>query len=150
MTFISIHFVIIYVVFFGACMRCTRLYSLKPGVTVLPVAHQALSGAQAEQPTNWLLSGFSRSRFAIIHRTVRCAPYCLVSQRSNGQLCPTVDCDVRWTVNSAQVRSQNCEIRVHRTVRCATGLSGATRGQDTSTINRSKPQRSADVARTGQ
>jgi hypothetical protein len=32
MTFISIHSVIIYVVFFGACMRCTRLCSLKPGV----------------------------------------------------------------------------------------------------------------------
>jgi hypothetical protein len=32
-TFISIHSVIIYVVFFGACMRCTRLCSLKPGVT---------------------------------------------------------------------------------------------------------------------
>jgi hypothetical protein len=35
MTFISIHSVIIYVVFFGACMRCTRLCSLKPGVTVI-------------------------------------------------------------------------------------------------------------------
>jgi hypothetical protein len=33
MTFISIHSVIIYVVFFGACMRCTRLCSFKPGVT---------------------------------------------------------------------------------------------------------------------
>jgi hypothetical protein len=33
MTFISIHSVIIYVVFFGACMRCTRLCSLNPGVT---------------------------------------------------------------------------------------------------------------------
>jgi hypothetical protein len=33
MTFISIHSIIIYVVFFGACMRCTRLCSLKPGVT---------------------------------------------------------------------------------------------------------------------
>jgi hypothetical protein len=33
LTFISIHSVIIYVVFFGACMRCTRLCSLKPGVT---------------------------------------------------------------------------------------------------------------------
>jgi hypothetical protein len=30
-TFISIHFVIIYVVFFGACMRRTRLCPLKPG-----------------------------------------------------------------------------------------------------------------------
>jgi hypothetical protein len=32
-TFISIHSVIICVVFFGACMRCTRLCSLNPGVT---------------------------------------------------------------------------------------------------------------------
>jgi hypothetical protein len=32
-TFISIHSVIIYVVFFGACMRCTRLCPLKPSVT---------------------------------------------------------------------------------------------------------------------
>jgi hypothetical protein len=31
MTFISIHSVIIYVVLFGACMRCTRLCPLKPG-----------------------------------------------------------------------------------------------------------------------
>jgi hypothetical protein len=31
-TLISIHSVIIYVVFFGACMRCTRLCPLKPGV----------------------------------------------------------------------------------------------------------------------
>jgi hypothetical protein len=32
-TFISIHSIIIYVVFFGACMRCTRFCPLKPGVT---------------------------------------------------------------------------------------------------------------------
>jgi hypothetical protein len=32
-TFISIHSVIIYVVFFGACMRCTRIRPLKLGVT---------------------------------------------------------------------------------------------------------------------
>jgi hypothetical protein len=32
-TFISIHSVIIYFVFFGACMRCTRLCPLSPGVT---------------------------------------------------------------------------------------------------------------------
>jgi Na+/citrate or Na+/malate symporter len=32
-TFISIHSVIICVVFFGACMRCTQLCPLKPGVT---------------------------------------------------------------------------------------------------------------------
>jgi hypothetical protein len=33
-TFISIHSVIIYVVFFGACMRCTRFCPLNPSVTV--------------------------------------------------------------------------------------------------------------------
>jgi hypothetical protein len=32
-TFISINSVIIYVVFFGACMRCTRLRPLNPSVT---------------------------------------------------------------------------------------------------------------------
>jgi hypothetical protein len=32
-TFISIHSVIRYVVFFGACMRCTRLCPLNPGMT---------------------------------------------------------------------------------------------------------------------
>jgi hypothetical protein len=32
-TFIFIHSVIIYVVFFGACMRCTQLCHLNPGVT---------------------------------------------------------------------------------------------------------------------
>jgi hypothetical protein len=32
-TFISIHSVIIYVVFFGSCMRCTWLWSLEAGVT---------------------------------------------------------------------------------------------------------------------
>jgi hypothetical protein len=35
MTFLSIHSVIIYVVLFGACMGCTRLCSLKPGVLQL-------------------------------------------------------------------------------------------------------------------
>jgi hypothetical protein len=34
-TFISIHSVIIYVVFFGTCMRCTHLCPLNPGVTYL-------------------------------------------------------------------------------------------------------------------
>jgi hypothetical protein len=48
MTFISIHSVIIYVVFFGACMRCTRLCPLKPGVTQsiyeIIITEQALGG----------------------------------------------------------------------------------------------------------
>jgi hypothetical protein len=40
---------------------------------------------------NWPLSGIHRRRSAIIHRTVRCAPDCPVSQRSAG---PTVGCAI--------------------------------------------------------
>jgi hypothetical protein len=51
---------------------------------------------------NSLLSGFHRRRTAIIHRTVRCAPDCPVSQRSAG---PTVGCaDLRETRGQANGR----------------------------------------------
>jgi hypothetical protein len=48
---------------------------------------------------------------------------------------------LRWTVkmHNTEGRSQSYEVRTHRTVRCATGLSGAARGQMTSMVNRSKP-----------
>jgi hypothetical protein len=42
MTFISMHSVIICVIFSGAYMRCTRLCSLKPGVTEV-VSEQMLT-----------------------------------------------------------------------------------------------------------
>jgi hypothetical protein len=64
-----------------------------------------------------------------------------MSQRSNGQLHPTVDFADGGTVNSAEVRTAMSK-RI--------GLSGATRGQRTSTVNRSNPQRLAGVARTRQ
>jgi hypothetical protein len=41
-TFISIHSVIICVVFFGAYMRCTRLYPLNPGVTIMKIANEVI------------------------------------------------------------------------------------------------------------
>jgi hypothetical protein len=66
------------------------------------------------------------------------------SPAPNGRLWCTVK------AYSAEVRSQSCEVITHRTVQCATGLSGAVRGQGTSTVNRSKPQQSADVAGTRQ
>jgi hypothetical protein len=44
-TFIFIHSVIIYVVFFGAFMRCTRLCPLNPGVTVQEQDLLATQGA---------------------------------------------------------------------------------------------------------
>jgi hypothetical protein len=59
---------------------------------------------------------------------------------------------LQWTVklHNAEVRSQSYKVRTHQTVWCATGLSGAARGQGTLMVNRSKPQQSADVAGTGQ
>jgi hypothetical protein len=41
-TFISIHSVIIYVAFFGACMRCTKLCSLKPGFDIVSHAPRTM------------------------------------------------------------------------------------------------------------
>jgi hypothetical protein len=71
------------------------------------VEHRTLSGAQAEAPRELAALGFSKSHSIIIHRTVRCAPDCPVSQWSKGQLRPTVDCvDGR---NNEQCGSQKSE-----------------------------------------
>ena len=67
-------------------------------------------------------SGSRGSRSAKIHRTVRCTPGCPVCQRSNGHLRATVDsakCTVEFRVSEQKSEG-------HRTVRCCTGLSGAT------------------------
>ena len=65
----------------------------------------------------WSLSGISRRRTAIIHRTVRCAPDCPVSQRSAG---PTVG----RAICAGHVAEPTVG-RGHRTVRCAPDMSGA-------------------------
>ena len=57
------------------------------------------------------LSGFRRWRTAKIHRTVRCAPECPVSQRSAG---PTVGRAI-----AARHVAEPTVGRKHRTVRCA-------------------------------
>jgi hypothetical protein len=44
--------------------------------------HRTVSGAPDSLGANCPLSGICRRRTAIIHRTVRCAPDCPVSQRS--------------------------------------------------------------------
>jgi hypothetical protein len=80
--------------------------------------HRTLSSAQAEHPPKRPVSGFSGSRSTIIHRTVWCAldmsgePTEQRSTASNGRL--------RCQMNNecAQVRSQSCEVRTHRTVQC--------------------------------
>jgi hypothetical protein len=66
---------------------------------------------------NWPLLGIHRRRTAIIHQTVRCAPDCLVSQRSGG---PTVG----RAICAGHVAKPTARRR-HRTVRCAPDMSGA-------------------------
>jgi hypothetical protein len=66
---------------------------------------------------NWPLSGNRRRRSAIIHRTVRCAPDCPVSQRSAG---PTVGRAI-----CARHVAKPTARRGHRTVRRAPDMSGA-------------------------
>jgi hypothetical protein len=76
MTFISIHSVIIYVVFFGACMRCTRLCSLKPGVTARYVIWATNLENQQNEFSNFVVSceivqtGFAQT--GCRHRHVAC------------------------------------------------------------------------------
>jgi hypothetical protein len=68
---------------------------------------------------NSSLSGIHRRRTAIIHRTVRCAPDCPVSQRSAG---PTVG----RAICAGHVAGPTARRR-HRTVRCAPDMSGVHR-----------------------
>ena len=65
----------------------------------------------------WPLSGIRRRRTAKIHRTVRCAPDCPVSQRSAG---PTVG----RAICAGHVAEPTAR-RGHRTVRCANGSQAA-------------------------
>jgi hypothetical protein len=63
------------------------------------------------------LSGIHRRRTTIIHRTVRCAPDCPVSQRSAG---PTIG----RAICAGHVAEPTAR-RGHRTVRCELDMSGA-------------------------
>jgi hypothetical protein len=76
---------------------------------------------------NSLLSGFHRRCTAIIHRTVRCAPDCPVSQRSAG---PTVGCAIR-----ARHVAEPTVGRGHRTVRCALDSVRCANGSQAPTVD---------------
>jgi hypothetical protein len=65
---------------------------------------------------NWPLSGIHRRRTSIIHRTVRCALDCPMSQRAAG---PTVG----RAICAGHVAEPTAR-RGHRTVRCAPDMSG--------------------------
>jgi hypothetical protein len=103
---------------------CTAKVLLSLGAPDCPVAHRTVSGGAPDSVrcarlarANWPLSGIHRRRTGIIHRTVRCAPNCPVSQRSAG---PTVD----RAICAGHVAEPTARRR-HRTVRCAPDMSGA-------------------------
>jgi hypothetical protein len=75
----------------------------------------------------WPLSGIRRRRTAKIHRTVRCAPDCPVSQRSAG---PTVG----RAICAGHV-AESTVGRGHRTVRCAPDMSGAPTAPRSATVD---------------
>jgi hypothetical protein len=116
-TFISIHSIIICVVFFSAYMRCTRL-SLKSGCDNSPV-----HGLR-----NSSLSGFSLATSAINHRTVRCSSRatatCHVDKRQRSYCAP--DGPVPHRKGNQPIRGfsvASCARIVHCPV--CTGQSGA-------------------------
>jgi hypothetical protein len=92
---------------------------------VLPVAHRTVFGALGHRASEQATLGNSLARFAIIHRTVRCAtgvsdepaeqwlPAC---QRSSAQ----INSGEQWRAESEQQSQMSLN-----SVRCATGLSGA-------------------------
>jgi hypothetical protein len=82
---------------------------------VLPLVHQTVSGAPGPRATNQPLSGIQWARSAIIHRTIRCAPDCPVSQRSNDSL----------HVNGRLHRDEQCRAEVIAEKSERTVLSGA-------------------------
>ena len=92
--------------------------SAQSGTPDCPVVHRTVSGGAPDSVrcarlarAKWPLSGIHRRRTAKIHRTVRCAPDCPVSQRSAG---PTVGRAI-----GARHVAEPTVGREHRTVRCA-------------------------------
>jgi hypothetical protein len=109
---------------------------LWPGAPDCPVCQRTVSGAPRPFSVQLATLGFLQARSAIIHRTVRCATRLSGVTAEQRLLRATVDCKIvviRATVkNSARrVRAAGQRRTGHWTVsvRCSTGLSGATRGQ---------------------
>jgi hypothetical protein len=82
------------------------------------VAHRTMSGALGDFAQNSSASGFSWSRRAIIHRTVRCTP-------------DSVWCSKRTRLRNLAASGilHGCSAIIHRTCPVYTGLSGVTAGQ---------------------
>jgi hypothetical protein len=106
-----------------------------------PVAHRTLSGSQAGDLRELAALGFSQRSSTKIHRTVQCTTG--LSDETTEQ---------RSTSPNSRLHAQSAvqEVRRQSATTGRTGLSSAARRQKTSMVNISKPQRSADVALTGQ
>jgi len=96
---------------------CVQPKAVSGWGTGLSGVHRTVSGAPDQRGANQPLSGFSPATSAKIHRTVRCAPDCPVSQRSAG---PTVGRAI-----GARHVAEPTVGKIHRTVRCAPDMSGA-------------------------
>jgi hypothetical protein len=97
-----------------------------------------------EHFANWPLSSFLGARPLKITGLSGVPPDCSVSSQSKGRLRQQLTVRLRPQSTALEVKRQS-----HRTVWCATGLCRAPKGQKSSTVNRSKPQRSANVALIG-
>ena len=105
---------------------CTAKGLLRSGAPDCPVVHRTVSGGARLPRPKRPLSGFSPATLAKIHRTVRCAPDCPVSQRSAG---PTVGRAI-----CARHVAEPTVGRGHRTVRCAPDCVRCANGSKSSTV----------------
>jgi hypothetical protein len=90
------------------------------GAPDCPVVHQTVSGAQAGPTTNSSLLEKSNGAAAKIHRTVRCASDCPVSQSCLRQRSTAQSAGDAWPAPTVGWS--------HRTVRCGKGTDGPTVG----------------------
>ena len=99
---------------------CTAKRLFRSGAPDCPVVHRTVSGAPGWRDSNWPLSGNWPATSAKIHRTVRCAPDCPVSQRSaraNGR--PRNPRGTRGRANGRKT-TPDCPVCTGH-VRCANG-----------------------------
>jgi hypothetical protein len=120
---------------FGAKQTCCNLWRIG-----LSGVHQTVSRAQAGALHELAALGNSQRSSTKFHRTVWCAPDCPVRPRVMVSF-------AQW---STAPQSEATKVKRQTTMADCSGLSGAPKGQTTSTINSSKPQQSADMALTGQ
>jgi hypothetical protein len=91
---------------------------------VLPVAHRTVSGAPGRAALKPATLGFLQG--ALRYNS----PDCPVSQRSNGNLAPTVD-----------YKREPCKPKVRAESQNTLDMSGVATGQGVPTVDRPKPQR---------